>query len=156
MRPVVFPYRLFGGVLCPFIEFGIKGVSGEWVKADAYVDSGAFLSVFSIRDAERLGLRLTAGDLIYASGVDGKSIPVYVHRMPVQIGPHKFQAHMGFSEKLGSGFNLLGREDFFSRFDVTFSDTSRRLMFQPIKGKPKAGGKSIVALMKARRKRKAY
>lgn len=155
MRSVVFPYRLYGGLPCPFIELGVRGVGGDWVKVDAYVDSGASLSVFSSRDAGRLGLHLTAGDLIHASGVDGKAIPVYVHRLKVQVGPHQFHAHIGFSEKLGSGFNLLGREDFFSTFDITFSDTSRRLTFQSIIGKPKTRGKSILALIKSRQRRQA-
>lgn len=87
---------------------------------------------------------------------DGATILVHVHRLNVQIGPHRFLANIGFSEQLRVGFNLLGREDFFQRFDVTFSDTSSRLTFHPVKGTPKMGGRSAVAVMKSRRRRKAH
>ena len=151
MHPVVFPYRKFGGIWCPFVEFGIKGVGGEWLTADAYVDSGASVSVFSANEANRLGLRLNAGALRHAGGVDGKAIPVFVHRLTVQVGPERFPANIGFSDKLGVGFNLLGREDFFSHFDVTFSDTNERMTFQSMKGKPKTGGKGILTAVRRRR-----
>lgn len=156
LRPVVFPYRLYGGVLCPFVELGLKGVGGEWIKAEAYADSGAFISIFTEKVAALLGLRLSAGELTHAGGVGGVQIPVYIHRLPVQIGPHKFSARIGFSDKLGVGFNLLGRIDFFPRFDFIFSDVSQRLILQPVKGKKMPGGKGILTLRKILRKRKAH
>ena len=122
-----------------------------WRKIDAYVDSGASLSIFSSVDAGRLGLKMKDGKKRYAGGIGGKSIPIYVHRLMVQVGPENFHANIGFSDELGVGFNLLGREYFFSRFDITFSDVNRRLTFQSIKGKPKSGGKSILTAAKRKR-----
>ena len=97
----------------------------------AYVDSGASFSVFSQTSCERLGLVMDRGDRTNIVVGDGSLIPVYVHRLPVRIGRIKLTAHVGFSPRLGVGFDLLGRQDIFTRFDVTFSDATRTLTFHP-------------------------
>jgi len=56
-----------------------------------------------------------------------------VHRLPIRIGGIEFAAAIGFSSKLGVGFNLLGRQDFFTRCDVTFSDSRRVVTFKPVR-----------------------
>ena len=62
---------------------------------------------------------------------DGSLIPVYVHRLPLRIGSVELVAHVAVSPRLGVGFDLLGRQDIFRRFDVTFSDSRRRVTFKP-------------------------
>jgi len=62
---------------------------------------------------------------------DGGFIPVYLHKLDVKVGDIPFKATIGFSERLGVGFNLLGRKDFFTHFDITFSDKTRILTFTP-------------------------
>jgi len=96
------------------------------------VDSGAAVSIFSVNEALGLGLDVPAGREIRVTVGDGGSIPVYIHRLPVQVGMVRFEATIGFSPRLGVGFNLLGRQDIFRRFDVTFSDTRQRVMFRPV------------------------
>jgi len=49
--------------------------------------------------------------------------------LSIKIGFTNLKATIGFSDKLGIGFNLLGRRDIFSRFDVTFSDKKRIITF---------------------------
>lgn len=156
MRPVVVPYGSFRGHPSPFVKIGVNGTRDEWRTVAAYVDSGASFSIFSTEVSEQLGLRLKDGRVRGVTVGDGVTIPVYVHRLNVQIGPYRFLANIGFSERLRVGFNLLGREDFFQRFDVTFSDTSRRLTFQPVKGNGKAIGRNALAVMKLHRRRKAH
>jgi hypothetical protein len=60
---------------------------------------------------------------------DGKSIPVYFHTLPIIIGNVSFNAIIGFSEKLGVGFNLLGRRSVFEKFVVVFDDIKRQITF---------------------------
>jgi len=98
-----------------------------------YVDSGASVSILAEGEARLLGLDLRRGQLTYSIVGDGSSIPVYVHRLPVHIGPCRLIAHVGFSPRLGVGFNLLGRQDIFTRFDVTFSDSRQRITFKPVR-----------------------
>ncbi len=97
----------------------------------AYVDSGASLSILKVREARLLGLRLEDGELAYSVVGDGSLIPVYIHRLPVRIGSVVLTVRVGFSPRLGVGFNLLGRQDIFTRFDVTFSDARQRVIFTP-------------------------
>ncbi len=63
---------------------------------------------------------------------DGGQIPVYLQRLLVKIGPVGFKASIGFSPRLGVGFNLIGRKDIFERFDVTFRESKREIHFYPI------------------------
>jgi hypothetical protein len=78
-----------------------------------------------------MGLRYERGQAIYVLVGDGSAIPVYLHRLPIRIGAAQLTAQIGFSPRLGVGFNLLGRQDIFTHFDVTFSDATRRVIFRP-------------------------
>lgn len=112
------------------MTIGLGGPLG-WIRAEAYVDSGVFLSIFSPNEAAGLGLDYQKGKETFVTVGDGGLIPVYVHRLPLQIGTATFQASIGFSPRLGVGFNLLGRQDIFTHFDVTFSDATRTIIFRP-------------------------
>jgi len=116
----------------PVIPLQLHGPHG-WKKVWVYVDSGASVSILAEGEARLLGLHLARGQLTYSIVGDGSSIPVYVHRLPVRIGPFRLTAHVGFSPRLGVGFNLLGRQGIFSRFDVTFSDSRKRVVFKPVR-----------------------
>ena len=133
MRPVVFPYVPYRGHPAPILPIAIQGVRG-WTVVWTYADSGASLSILNTaREAGRLGLRVEDGQLVYSVVGDGSLIPVYVHRLPVRIGPIELTATIGFSARLGVGFNLLGRQDIFTHFDVTFSDSRQRITFKPVR-----------------------
>ena len=130
MRPVVFSYKIFRNVPSPIISFKIKGPK-KWFGLEAYVDSGAFISIFAFKDAFRIGINPEKGRKIFVIVGDGGSIPVFLHKLNVKIGNIPFQATIGFSERLGVGFNLLGRKDFFAHFDITFSDRKKTIIFNP-------------------------
>ena len=131
MRPVVFPYTPYQGHPAPIIPVAIRGTH-RWTIIWAYVDSGAMLSIFHTREAGRLGLKVENGQLIYSVVGDGSLIPVYVHRLHVHLGHAGLTVAIGFSPRLGVGFNLLGRQDIFAHFDVTFSDSRQKIIFQPL------------------------
>jgi len=63
---------------------------------------------------------------------DGSMIPFYLHPLKVKIGNYEIAAPIGFSEKLGVGFNLLGRAGIFNQFDVAFSDSGRKVIFKKV------------------------
>ncbi|MBI4523167.1 MAG: hypothetical protein HY695_05060 [Deltaproteobacteria bacterium] len=131
MRSISFPYKAYRGFPCPIVTIGIKGPLG-WIRAEAYVDTGAFVLIFTLNEAAGLGVDYRKGKETFVTVGDGGLIPVYVHRLPLQIGPIVFKASIGFSPRLGVGFNLLGRQDIFNRFDVTFRDAKKQVSFQPI------------------------
>ena len=130
MRAVVFPYVPYRGHPAPIIPIAIRGTRG-WTTIWAYVDSGASTTILATREAGRLGLRMEDGRLMYSVVGDGSLIPVYTHRLPIRIGSVELTAAIGLSPRLGIGFNLLGRQDVFTHFDVTFSDAKTQVTFHP-------------------------
>jgi hypothetical protein len=63
---------------------------------------------------------------------DGSYIPTYFHDLSLKIGQHEIIAPIGFSERLGVGFNVLGRTGIFDRFQVCFNDHTRKVTFEKI------------------------
>jgi hypothetical protein len=110
VRAIKFAYKIHKGIACPIIPVEIKGV-----RIDAYVDSGAFLSIFSTQEAEVLGIEYQKGQKAMVMVGDGTLIPVFSWILPINIGNINFRATIGFSPRLGIGFNLLGRKDIFER-----------------------------------------
>ncbi|MBI3354863.1 MAG: retropepsin-like domain-containing protein, partial [Nitrospirae bacterium] len=104
MSFIEFPYVIHKGIHLPIIPFTIHD-HNMW----AFVDSGATFSVFHTQTAERLGLNIHKGRKQMIVVGDGSFIPVYIHNLSLQIDKYKINAPIGFSERLGIGFNLLGR-----------------------------------------------
>jgi hypothetical protein len=112
----------------PIITLGLK-YKEDWFPVDAYVDSGAVYSIFRQSVGERIGLEMEKGRLIYSQVGDGGFIPVYLHELDIQIGPKRFPATIGFSGKLGIGFNILGRSGIFDKFMICFDDMKNYVTF---------------------------
>ncbi len=53
---------------------------------------------------------------------DGDAMPVLVYKLKVRFAEHAFKAEIGFSDKLGVGFNIVGRASFFQRFKICFNE----------------------------------
>lgn len=117
------------GRLHPVLQFGLRYGTAT-VQATGYVDSGASFSIFRSDVADSLGLDFKRGRLVHLTVGDGGEIPVYLHRLHVPIGQYEFPATIGFPEKLGVGFNLLGRKDVFTRLSFTFNDRYQFLLIQ--------------------------
>jgi len=63
---------------------------------------------------------------------DGSYIPVNFFDVPIRIGGIELTATIGFSERLGVGFNLLGRRGVFDLFIVCFNDREEKVTFQEL------------------------
>jgi len=83
MPAVVYPYAILAGRRSPLIPLCL-GSQGKWQRVQAYVDSGAFYSVFKIDFALFLGLVWQQGERVYVQVGDGGFIPVYLHTVDVQ------------------------------------------------------------------------
>ena len=125
-RSITFPYQSYKGLLCPIIPVEINGTF-----IDAYVDSGAFFSIFKVEVAQFLGINYRTGHPSSIMVGDGNLIPVFFHSLTIKIGGVSLKATIGFSAKLGVGFNLLGRRDIFNKFKIVFDDASQILTFIP-------------------------
>lgn len=101
-------------------------------KVWVYVDSGAMFSIFHTRTAKRMGINFQDGRLQMIVVGDGSYIPTYFHDFALRIGEFEIAAPIGFSERLGVGFNILGRKGIFDQFQVCFNDLIRKVTFQKI------------------------
>ncbi|MCS6936418.1 MAG: retropepsin-like domain-containing protein [Candidatus Bipolaricaulota bacterium] len=97
---------------------------------ELYVDSGAAYTVLHASIAEGIGFDYRKGQLIHLQVGDGGFIPVYLHSLEFQLGPERFTAQVGFSERLGVSFNLMGRADIFERFEICFHEKQRIVSFE--------------------------
>ncbi|MFQ5711892.1 MAG: hypothetical protein ACE5GD_08970 [Candidatus Geothermarchaeales archaeon] len=112
------PYTTLRGRRLPLATLEIRGVIFT-----AYVDSGATYSVFHSGEAEIIGVDVEKGRWTTLTVGDGHEIPVYLHTLPVIFLDRKFEAIIGFTNKLRMGFNILGRKDFFEKFTICFNDS---------------------------------
>ena len=62
---------------------------------------------------------------------DGSKIKVYIHDIEIRLADKEFRAVIGFSYRLGIGFNVLGQEDIFDRFRICFDKKERIVEFCP-------------------------
>jgi predicted aspartyl protease len=125
----VFHYKTLLGRLVPLITIGVK-IGEVWYPLEVYVDSGASYTILRSQIADSVGFDYRAGGRIYLQVGDGSFIPVYLHELEVQIGGDRFPAKVGFSDRLGIGFNLLGRAGIFEKFRICFQESQRVLTFE--------------------------
>ena len=127
---VVFRYKPMLGHLSPTATVGLC-LNETWRRVDFYVDSGAAYSIVHGDFARDAGFDFERSERSLVKVGDGSLIPVFLHRVPLQIGPHRIEARMGFSNHLGIGFHLLGRLDVFEHFRVCFHERERSVIFDP-------------------------
>ena len=130
MRSLVFPYTQLGGHFVPMIPVTLFGRSTSF-KTAAYVDSGAFCSIFHSEILAALQLPKGQGRVRMLKAADGKFIRAYSFLLSVQIDDTKIRAPVAFSDELTVGFNLLGRQAIFSSFDeVAFRERDKQVIFR--------------------------
>jgi len=111
MPLVEFPYTLHRGYIMPIIPITILTH-----KLWAFVDSGAIFTLLSVDEARRLGIDWERGRRQMIVVGDCSFIPTDIHDLSIHIGPWAVTAPVGFSERLGVGFNVLGRTGVFDQF----------------------------------------
>ena len=127
--PDVFPYKPVRGRWVPMVTIGVK-IGIDWYPIEFYVDSGAAYTLLRAQIALGIGFDYRTGNRVYLQVGDGGFIPVYLHDLDLQIGTERFNAKVGFSDKLGVGFNLLGRASVFERFRICFQEAHRVMTFE--------------------------
>ena len=128
MRSIEFRYVIHRHRDVPIIPVGLR-TGGKWKEVWAYVDSGSFYTIFDDKVAEILDINLTDGEKILVVVGDGSFIPIYLHKVGMRIGKDDFGNKIGFSSKLGVGFNLLGM-DVFDRYRVIFNNRAKKVIFE--------------------------
>lgn len=122
---IAFPYQQWGDVSLPLVPVHLAAAGTFY----AIVDSGANISLFQYEIAELLGLPVRRGERIPLAGIGGK-IYGYRHQLSLTIAGQTFPCDVCFSKELRVPLNLLGRQDFFSRFRITFDEARRRTILE--------------------------
>ncbi|MBI4663171.1 MAG: aspartyl protease family protein [Verrucomicrobia bacterium] len=130
-RPIVFPYGIVCGRPSPVATVGIF-INGRWRVVELYVDTGAFYTLLHVQFATDFGLDFKRGRKVLAQVGDGGLIPVHLHKLMMQIGDTQFVTEVGFSEKLGVSFNLLGRLGVFEHFKICFHEKRKVVSFEVV------------------------
>ncbi|MBI5035028.1 MAG: hypothetical protein HZB51_31270 [Chloroflexi bacterium] len=125
-EPVRIPYRYVVDRLSPMIFVKLHFADAQAVEW-AYVDSGAWYSIFRGGVARQLGIMLETGKPIWTKGVSGQQIPVYLHRIDMDVAGVRLSANVCFSDQLGIGFNILGRDSIFNVLQFCFNDRDGEL-----------------------------
>ena len=128
MRSIEFKYALHKRRDIPLIPVGLR-TRGKWMEVWTYIDSGSFYSIFDEKVAEVLDINLETGKRVLAVVGDGSFIPIYLHKVGIRIGEDEFGMNIGFSPKLGVGFNLLGM-DIFDRYRVVFDNRAKKVILE--------------------------
>jgi predicted aspartyl protease len=120
------PYMVWRGKASPLVTTKLS-VNDNSVTTLAYVDTGATYSVYNSDFCDRLGLNLQKGERVDIIVGDGGIIPVYLHEVKIKIEDLEFQAKIGFSDRLGTGINILGRETVLDEFTVCFDGKKKEI-----------------------------
>jgi hypothetical protein len=123
-------YTLYRRRWSPLIPLTLSS-SQRSIQAEGYLDSGAFYSVFRLEFLPRLGLQPRQGKRRFLVVGDGSFIPVHIFKLTVEMVGERFTADIAFSDRLGVGFNLIGRKSIFDHFDeIVFRERRREVEFR--------------------------
>jgi len=128
MTKYEFSYLRKGSQYYPLIDIELTGPERS-LTVKALVDSGASLSVFRPEIANYLTIPIKKGKGLYFQGIKGK-IRGYLHRIPIRVNSEKFDCNIAFSPELKISFNLLGRNNFFFPFLITFNEKSKNVLIE--------------------------
>ena len=116
-----FPYRRYRQAPAPIIPITV--LSGHrWKRVWAYVDSGAAYSILTVSEAKRLGLLKIKARRLAVTTSGGRTVSISLHRLWVRVGDQRLSITFGVPRDFDVDSNLIGRRDFFSRFEVSFND----------------------------------
>lgn len=123
-----FSYFEKDGQWFPVIEVTLRHRKKE-ITIKALVDSGASFSVFRPEIAEYLGLSLEKGKRVYLTGIGGRILG-YIHQVSLTLGTTTFRCKIVFSQELNVSFNLLGRDNFFVPFVISFLEKKKKVIIE--------------------------
>ena len=123
-----FSYLREGEHTYPLIDIKLSGPK-KCLTVKALVDSGATFSIFQPEIAKYLGIPIRAGKIIHFQGIAG-GILGYLHKVPMKVNRVSFDCYIAFSPELETSFNILGRNNFFLPFLITFNEKHKKVLIE--------------------------
>mgnify|MGYP001616252669 CR=1 FL=1 len=127
---MIYKYQFFEGEFLPVVNIALKSKKDS-IKLKAFIDTGASYCLVHADVTEILGIDLEAGEKTEMVLGDGNILTVYLHEMAVSIGEIEFNARIGFSKGLGTGFDIIGRKGIYDKFIVSFNERDKEVEFIP-------------------------
>ncbi len=96
------------------------------------VDSGADISLAPRQLAERIGINWTSGSKVSLTGISPKpdcTVEGRIHRVPAILPDTGLELELPVCFAAGDAPYLIGREEFFDRFNVTLDKKNKRTIF---------------------------
>lgn len=124
----VFKYLNRGTRTYPVVDITLFGPKNS-LTLKALVDSGASFSVFRPEIAEYLGIDIEKGEVLYLEGIGGRILG-YMHWARVLVGKKKFTCKIIFSREFTVSLNIIGRDNFFNYFKITFNEQKKLLVLE--------------------------
>ncbi len=112
----------------PIIDLELIGKERN-LLVKALVDSGANISLFGAQVGEYLGIPVEKGEKLELKGIGGKII-AYLHFLPVRFNKSQFNLKIAFSREIKFPINLLGRDNFFLPFLITFNEKFQKILIE--------------------------
>ena len=112
----------------PLVDITLKK-TGKEITVKALVDSGASFSVFRPEIAEYLGIIIEKGKPVYLTGIGGRILG-YLHKTPLWLDRSRIIAKIIFSREFNVSFNILGRDNFFLPFIISFLEKQKLLIIE--------------------------
>ena len=105
----------------------------QHIPVNALIDNGANYSVFKSKIGKDLGIDIRSGKERSLTIGDGNRISIYFHDVDVAIAGRIIRnARIGFSDELGTQFNLLGRKTIFDKFEICLNERDKVVKFNPV------------------------
>lgn len=123
-----FPYTAKADRQYPLVDIALSR-SRQSLVVKALVDSGASFSVFRPEIAEFLGVSIENGKAFYLEGIGGRILG-YLHVLNARVGSRSFRCKIVFSREFTVSFNLLGRDNFFENFLITFDEQKKKVILR--------------------------
>jgi hypothetical protein len=123
-----FSYLKKGDQAYPMIDVEIIGPRGSLI-VKALIDSGSTYSIFRSEIARYLGVPVKDGQCLYFQGIKSR-IFGYLHQIPVRANGERFNCYIAFSPELEVSFNILGRNNFFYPFLITFNEKLQKVVIE--------------------------
>jgi len=123
-----FSYLRKGDQAYPLIDIELIGPKGS-LMVKALIDSGATFSIFRPEIASYLGIPVKNGQSLYFQGIKSRILG-YLHQVPVRVNQERFNCYIAFSSELEVSFNILGRNNFFLPFLITFNERFQKVIIE--------------------------
>ena len=111
----------------PVAKVYLLRFENEWIAEYFYVDSGADYTLIPYRMGRFLGLERIASEVKEIGGIGG-FIGIRFAVVPTKIENHQFDCTIAWAQIEHVPF-LLGRENVFERFDITFQQRNKKTLF---------------------------